>query len=201
MRNRITAWWRSCSRTLGESIWEKARARFKKIYRRKRQRETENQKKGDRQKRVQAGESENDINALPSKRENKCEREYQWQSQDKERESSKSTFETAKTNTTKTQTQVLRTHLPSKIRRVMEFFSTFTAWTSHKLYFRLHSDPGMNVIRRRPQPKTSTHALKGICFHNQRHLPPQHKAFASKIHALNGIFQPRPGVTWRFFEF
>jgi len=82
----------------------------------------------------------------------------------------------------------------------MEFFSTFTAWTSHKLYFRLHSDPGMNVIRRRPQPKTSTHALKGICFHNQRHLPPQHKAFASKIHALNGIFQPRPGVTWRFFS-
>ena len=31
--------------------------------------------KGDRQKRIQAGESENDINALPSKHENKCERE------------------------------------------------------------------------------------------------------------------------------
>jgi len=31
---------------------------------------------------------------------------------------------------------------------------------------------------------TSTHALKGICPHNQRHLPPKCKASASKIHAL-----------------
>ena len=29
-------------------------------------------------------------------------------------------------------------------------------------------------------PTTSTHALKGICSHNQRHLPPQRRAFVSK---------------------
>ena len=32
-------------------------------------------------------------------------------------------------------------------------------------------------------PTTSTHALKGICPHNQRHLPPQRKAFDSKMHS------------------
>jgi len=56
----------------------------------------------------------------------------------------------------------------------------------------------MNVIRRRLQPNASTNALKGICHHNQRHLHPPRKAFAYKIHALQGICPPRSTVTWRF---
>jgi len=39
------------------------------------------------------------------------------------------------------------------------------------------------------QPKTSTHALQGICPHNQLHSS-LHNAFASKIHALEGICLP-----------
>ena len=65
---------------------------------------------------------------------------------------------------------------------------------------RLRPDPSMNVIRRGPQPKTSTYAIQSICLHTQRHLPPQRKAFASKIHALEGICPPRSAVTWMFFN-
>jgi len=35
----------------------------------------------------------------------------------------------------------------------------------------------------------------------QNYLPLHPQAFASKIHALTGIFSPRPAVTWRVFNF
>ena len=67
------------------NYWKRATtSKVEKRVTEERDRAGERTQKGDRQKRAQAIESENDSNAPPSKRENKC--EWERQSQDKERE-------------------------------------------------------------------------------------------------------------------
>ena len=81
-------------------------------------------------------------------------------------------------------------HLPSKFTHSMAFARQDPAWHG-----------GFSTCYSMITPNISTHAHKGICPHNQRRLPPPRKAFASEIHALNGICPPRPVVTWRLFNF